>query len=87
MKESIYIALLLAVITINAGVSFLHHYQVKEETSTLRSLIDFKNQGPRYTYDDGVADRVARDEADARLQEQINNLYTLCSGNLKGPSQ
>jgi hypothetical protein len=74
MKSTIYFLLLAAVLVINVGLSFYHAGIAKRNHDYLLSMMAFKAQGARYTYDDGVRDRADRDRVDAELMSRIEVL-------------
>ena len=74
MNAKIYFSLIFAVLFGNAALSFYYAQQAKRDNQSLVSLWEFKNQGARYTFDDGVEDRAERDRMDAFLQAQIDEL-------------
>jgi hypothetical protein len=62
-----------------AALSFYHAQQAKRDHQSLVSLWEFKSQGARYTFDDGVADRAERERMDQFLQAQIDELIRGCN--------
>ena len=71
MNSNIYFGLLAAVLVINAALSFYYAEIAKENYSNILSMVEFKNKGARYTYDDGVKDRADRDRMIAELSKRI----------------
>lgn len=74
MQAKLYFALLAAVLVLNAALSFYYAGLAKQNYQELLSMIAFKAQGARYTYDDGVHDRAERDRVDAALEDRIKAL-------------
>lgn len=77
MRESVYIGLLLAVLTLNASLSFYYNANAKKEREAIKELFVFKEKGARYTKDDGDREREERQFEDDWLQIQIDSLYNL----------
>ena len=74
MNVKLYFGLIFFVLIANAALSFHYAQQAKRDHLSLVALWEFKSQGARYTFDEGVSDRAERDRVDQFLQAQIDEL-------------
>ena len=78
MIKSFLIYFFFAIIGLSIIANFYGLIELNKKQDAIQALLDFKDKGARYTWKDGQDDRLIRDQVDAFLQAQIDELRLKC---------
>lgn len=78
MIKSFLIYFFFAIIGLSIIANFYGLIELNKKHDAIQTLLDFKDKGARYTWKDGQDDRLIRDQVDAFLQAQIDELKLKC---------
>ena len=78
MIKSFLIYFFFAIIGLSIIANFYGLIELNKKQDAIQALLDFKDKGARYTWKDGQDDRLIRDQVDAFLQAQIDELKLKC---------
>lgn len=78
MIKNFLIYFFFTIIGLSIIANFYGLMELKQKQESIQTLLDFKDKGARYTWKDGQDDRLIRDQVDAFLQAQIDELKLKC---------
>jgi hypothetical protein len=76
-KDLVFYALFI-ILGASISVSFYNLAVLQQKQEQIQALLDFKDKGARYTWRNGQEDKAIRDQQDAFLQSQIDELANRC---------